>query len=164
MVMYLSDVENLGFSEDTIRYIKDRLSGRFSFGTNLPENYVVVYPHIVAFEMKTEDKIIHKFNYTVVHELTHGLLQDTELNTEPLCHALSMILTDDIESNVSGLGHADYRTMKGRIEIVANDTEDEEPQTEAQTPEPPQNMAERTNAARNLSIMRLAQHHELTGL
>jgi hypothetical protein len=149
-VLYLSDVVNLGFSELTIQKIKQRLIDHFSFGTNLPENYVVIYPHIVAFEMHNEDKIVRKFNYTVLHELIHGLLEESELNTEEMCHAWSMILTDDRESNVSGQGHHYYQMLKGRTEIVVN----EEPKFEA----------EKLNAARNLSRMRLVKHHELTGL
>lgn len=153
-VLTLKDVENLGFSELTIQKIKQRLSDKYSFGTNLPENYVVIYPHIVAFEMQNEDRIVRKFNYTVLHELIHGLLEEYSINTEEMCHALSMIITDDCESNVSGQGQHYYKLLKGQIEAVVNDTEDKEPQ----------NVTEKTNAARNLSRMRLAQHHELTGL
>lgn len=148
-VVIAEDVGDLHFSEIESDMVFDRLRLKYSYGANF-ENAIVIFPAVVAKFMQTEERIISKLTYTVTHELIHVLLRDINFNNEERAHGLTMELNDDMESNKSGDGYDFYRLIHGRREIVVN--------------EEPQNVTEKTNAARNLSRMRLAQHHELTGL
>jgi len=152
-VVTLEDIDDLNFTSEERREINERIKYCLSFGTNFSD-VVLVYPTVIAQELKKENAIIAKFTYTVVHELIHALLHDVNFNNEDNAHGLTMMITDDIVSNKSNNGGIFYRQFNEKCEIVVNDTEDEEPQFEA----------EKLNAARNLSRIRLAKHHELTGL
>jgi hypothetical protein len=162
-IISLDDINDLNIGEEEISAIKDRLKYRYTFGTNF-NDVVTIFPFTIAQNMRTEERIVRKLNYTVTHELIHGLLEDVELNTEEICHGLTMILNDDVESNRSGSGYGFLRRYSGRLEIVANDTEEEEePQFEAQIPKAILTEAEITNANRNLSRERLAKFHVTIG-
>jgi hypothetical protein len=158
-VVKLEDIDDSNFSKDERDMILERLRLKYSYGSNF-DTAIVIYPLVIAESMKTEERIIHKLNYTVTHELIHVLLRDVDFNDEETAHGLTMIINDDVDSNHSGQGKMFYNRFKGHIEIVAN----EETKIEVQIPKILKNVTEKTNAARNLSRMRLAQRHELTGL
>ena len=164
-VVALEDINDLNMTESERYGVEYRLRCCHMFGTAY-HTAIIIFPVVVFNSMKTEERIVRKFNYTVTHEIIHVLLDDIscELGTdEEYAHAFSMLLNDDIESNRSGMGHKLYKRLKGTIEIVVSDTEDEEteePQIEAQTRKAVLTEAEIVNANRNLSRERLAKFHE----
>lgn len=160
-VVTLEDIDDLNMTKEERIAVNDRLKGRHTFGTNF-KTAVLIFPIVVAREMENEECIINKFNYTVTHELIHVLLEDIshEINIEETAHGLSMILNDDIVSNRTFSGYGFYKRFNKHIEIVIEDTEDEEPQIEAQIPKAILTEAETVNANRNLSRERLRKFHE----
>lgn len=148
--------------------IRERLNHKYTFGTNF-DSAITIFPYVIARDMKTEEAIIRKLNYTVPHELIHVMLREVELNCEDNAHGLTMILTENISSNLSGLGHEFYDDAKTSNTVVlenADDVEEEETEqarTEAQVAEEAYKVPITTNEARESSRKRLAIKHELIG-
>jgi hypothetical protein len=118
------DITDLKGTSDYEAIIR-RLKEKFSCGTHL-DDVIVIYPHIIAETLKEEDKIIKKLTYTAVHELIHNLLCSVSLNSENNAHGLSMLILNDTDSNLCGIGFETLEKFQRRhIEIIQELTLDD---------------------------------------
>lgn len=107
-LVFAEDVNALNIIDEDKMILRKRLANQKTFGcTPKPqfaqEDYAIdIFLVLIAKEFRTEQQIIRKLEYTVVHELIHLL---GEIDDENLAHSATMIICDDHESNRSDLGY-----------------------------------------------------------
>lgn len=117
-LVFAEDVNALNTIDEDKMILRKKLANQKVFGVSPRPQYaqgdyaITVFPVAIIKEFQTEERIIKKLEYTVVHELIH-LLGETD--SEDLAHAITMITCNDHESNRSDLG---YLTTLKESEVV----------------------------------------------